>query len=272
MGGACDDMKLLDPKHTWSEGRREAFEARIETVKHLLAFLGADPQTFRYACPTPDDLKSGKAQYLKWNKDLKPADHYMTDAWHQSLLQRMQFPFDDQNNNNNENNDNDDKNKKLQIAVHVRRGDVTPCGKDHAYIRYLPNSYYLKVLHDTLPRYCGEGEGADFRDKCQVIIHSESQAYESFQEFTDHGYQLELDRALEDVWKSFMEADVLVVSDSAFSFVPATLNRHGDVLYPPMDDGDYAPLPGWIMLDESYVTTAKLEQIEMHQQCQNNNR
>ena len=243
-GGACDDERVVGAQK-WSPKRVQDFHDRVEDVKGLLTMLNAD-HYFRYACPTKQELDTGKAVMLKWNRDLKPTQHYLTDAWHESLLKhRIHFPYEQHDTSHH---------KKLQIAVHVRRGDLTPCHQTPINARrYMPNSYFLQILDDYLPQYCGSKE--DFHFKCDVVIHSESKALEPLNVFAERGYKLELDGELEDVWKSFINADLLVAADSAFSYVPAVLNRNV-VLFPPSEDKDYNALPGWTILSEDYVTNS----------------
>jgi hypothetical protein len=108
---------------------------------------------------------------------------------------------------------------KYEVVVHVRRGDVSPCGK-YAN-RYLPNSHYLNILDTDIPK------------NLSVAIFSESYAYETFDEFEERGFAVLLDTDLAEVWKAMMSAKYIILSKSSFSFVPAMLNPTAQVIYTP---------------------------------------
>jgi len=100
-----------------------------------------------------------------------------------------------------------------KIVVHIRRGDVDPCRHEG---RYLPNYHYLKLIEAFLP--------PDSKVQFNVTIYSESQSVSSFEVFHKLNYTVKLDTELPEVWGDMMSADVLILSKSSFSFVPALLN------------------------------------------------
>eukprot|EP00978_Attheya_sp_CCMP212_P029753 scaffold106817_cov51-Attheya_sp.AAC.2 len=136
---------------------------------------------------------------------------------------------------------------KPSIGVHIRRGDVFLCSNDVK--RYLPNSHYLSLIE----KY-SSGDGN------HVTIYSESQYhkrryFESFKEFSGRGYDLVLDGDIADVWKGLMSSDVVILSKSSFSFVPALLAK-GKVVFTPFW---HAPLPSWDIVDDVLLNETKAE-------------
>ena len=111
----------------------------------------------------------------------------------------------------------------LQVAVHVRRGDVTPCSEPE---RYLPNSYYLYVLDNYIPEL-------SLGRSINVTIYSESSSYETSEPFKKRGYHLNLGTDLVHTWQALISADVLVLSRSAFSFAPALFNQNSVIFMGP---------------------------------------
>ena len=130
----------------------------------------------------------------------------------------------------------------LQVAVHVRRGDVTPCTEPE---RYLPNSYYLALLDQYVPA----DKGAN------VTIYSDadlSSREEKWKDFTDRGYTLALKTTstdLRQVWQAFITADIFIMSKSSFSLVPALFN-HNTVVYTPFW---HQPLAHWTAVPQKLV-------------------
>jgi hypothetical protein len=146
-----------------------------------------------------------------------------------------------------------------QVAVHIRRGDVTPCTQ---FERYLPNAYYLAVLDQYLPQLLRESTTTVSRRPVQVSIFSETESHESWDAFVDRGYKLEMGTNLTDVWYAMRTADVLVLSKSSFSLVPALWNPH-TVLYTPFW---HAPLPGWTRVASELVDLARSHVERLHRE------
>lgn len=112
-------------------------------------------------------------------------------------------------------------NNNFNITLHIRRSDVTP--KRHPQ-RYLYNKYYINKLNKIL-----EHLGNIDRSKIIINICSQSNSFESLDEFTiifkDYNVKLYLDTSLKTVFDLMIHADVLVMSKSSFSFVPAFYNK-----------------------------------------------
>eukprot|EP00934_Nitzschia_sp_Nitz4_P006033 Nitzschia sp. Nitz4//scaffold191_size41780//34025//34756//NITZ4_007476-RA/size41780-processed-gene-0.37-mRNA-1//1//CDS//3329540208//6023//frame0 len=126
-----------------------------------------------------------------------------------------------------------------QIAVHIRRGDVTPCFKlAENFSRYLPNQHFMNLID----RYNPENNS-------KVVIYSETESFESFDDFRDRGYDLALDGDITDVWKGMIQSDVVILSRSSFSLVPAILSK-GTVVYTPFW---HKPLAHWDVVEDSLV-------------------
>jgi hypothetical protein len=98
------------------------------------------------------------------------------------------------------------------IAVHIRRGDISPCC---VFARYLPNSYYHTVIESHL----------ESLPNAKVVIFTEKKSFESLTSFVDKGYHLDIGGDLGMVWKTMISADVIIGSKSSFSDVPKLLAR-----------------------------------------------
>mmetsp|Transcript_14073 Transcript_14073/g.23348 ORF Transcript_14073/g.23348 Transcript_14073/m.23348 type:complete len:394 (+) Transcript_14073:49-1230(+) len=134
-----------------------------------------------------------------------------------------------------------------QVGVHIRRGDVNPCGY---YVRYLPNEFYLKLVEMYAP------------PNAHVTIFSEQESHENWTDFAN--FTLSLEGNITDVWRSMLESDVFILSRSSFSVVPAIVSsRIRTAVYLPYSRNDPKPLPEWKvvnanMLKEGMRLTGKL--------------
>lgn len=154
----------------------------------------------------------------------------------------------------------------LNAVVHIRRGDVVPClGKNG---RYSPNGHYkLQLERFVLNPYATEySELSKTKKKIIIKIHSELMSFESWNyTWIEDKYQsshveivleLHLDDPLPDTWHDMMTADILILSKSSFSFVPAMLNfRAEKIIYPRFW---HRPLKHWteVYLDKSLFDEA----------------
>lgn len=121
----------------------------------------------------------------------------------------------------------------LVVAVHVRRGDVAANRNNDQFTDNARIVAAVKQLIGALDRL-----GLPRR----IVIHSQGDPA-AFAEFRDMGCELSLDA--EALWtlRQLMEADVLVMSKSSFSFISALANV-GVKLYEPWLQN---PLPDWIV-------------------------
>jgi hypothetical protein len=146
-----------------------------------------------------------------------------------------------------------------QIVVHIRRGDVALCNPE-TNNRYLPNSYYQKLLEEYV------STDAD------VTIYSERNSTESWndfqqQQYTANAYNFKLDESPMEAWQAMIDADVLILSMSSFSIVPAMLNHHGRIVYTPFW---VQPLPQWYVVDDDTVRAMQRSKLRlMSQLCSN---
>ena len=138
-----------------------------------------------------------------------------------------------------------------QVAVHVRRGDVTACAEPQ---RFLPNSYYLALLDQYVLPKSGDGTAVNVTIYSDAVTGEEDAASSSsfeqqWQDFTQRDYTVERGTDLTQVWNAFINADVLILSKSSFSLVPALFNPN-TVIYTPFW---HKPLDGWTMVPQSLV-------------------
>lgn len=118
----------------------------------------------------------------------------------------------------------------LQIAVHMRRGDIRPCGPNWSLTyRYLTNSYYQRMVDTILLEQPASSS-------YNVTVYTEpvrADTLESYDEFRDRGYHVVVGGDEFDVWQDMIHADALVMSQSFFSGLPGMLNARGKVYAPP---------------------------------------
>ena len=125
------------------------------------------------------------------------------------------------------------------VVVHVRRGDVSmnyPQTGD--YYRYIPNSYFLDLLENIR------------KPNDHVIILS--QRTESFADFVNAGYDVQLDTSVVQAWKTMIESDIFIMSRSSFSYIPALFAK-GAIYY---DEFWNKPLAHWL------TNTTLLRQVD----------
>jgi hypothetical protein len=152
-------------------------------------------------------------------------------------------------------------NNMLNVVIHIRQGDVSPC--PHTTGRYLPNSHYKRVMdHFLWP----QKKHANNETKGHnITIFSESKSFEDWNYFENiTNVTLRLDTDIEDVWKSMMDADTLIMSKSSFSLVPAAFNE-GTVIYTPFW---HKPLEAWTKVPENIASqTAKEVELLKNSTC-----
>jgi hypothetical protein len=148
-------------------------------------------------------------------------------------------------NNNNSHMRRKENNNIYDIAVHVRRGDVTPCTYKR---RYLPNIHYIQLIDQYIPN-----ETVLNGRQVHVTIYSESDTFEPFDIFRERGYTIKLDTEnLAEVWKALSTADVAILSRSYFSIIPATINPN-IVVATEFFEFDVNVMDGWHFADPQLV-------------------
>jgi hypothetical protein len=125
-------------------------------------------------------------------------------------------------------------NRIISIAIHLRRGDITPAHRQ----RFTPNALVLETTGRV--RALLEKHGQEYAISLYALG-----APGDFAEFRDSGVELFLN--VDAVWtmRQLIEADVLIMSRSSFSYVAALISD-GLKLYEPFW---HSPLPGWLTLN-----------------------
>jgi len=126
------------------------------------------------------------------------------------------------------------QNRQLTVAIHMRRGDVTPAHRQ----RFTPNAEVLETMRRV--RALLEVHGQEH----VISLHSVGAASD-FAEFRDSGVVLSLN--VDAIWtmRQLIEADILIMSRSSFSYVAALISD-GIKLYEPFW---HSPLADWIGCD-----------------------
>jgi hypothetical protein len=111
--------------------------------------------------------------------------------------------------------------REYTIVVHMLRGDTSPCKpKQDGFYRYLPNFHYQALIDEYM------------QPNARVIIYTSPKSFEDMSVFRRRGYEVNTDAPLKDTWKAFVTADVLVMSRSDLTMVPAMVAK-GKVIYTP---------------------------------------
>ncbi len=139
-------------------------------------------------------------------------------------------------------------NEKINLAVHIRRGDIRPEeSKDFAVTdkRWMNSEYYENVLEGV----CG-CLSKEQRDKLEIYLFSQGNPdeYKAFERFGHINYRMDTDPV-----KSFLcmiRADILVTSKSSFSYKPALLSD-GVRICPAEFWHGYPDNEKWILADET---------------------
>jgi hypothetical protein len=108
---------------------------------------------------------------------------------------------------------------KINIAVHIRRGDITERGNSD---RWKSNQHYLQIIKDVKEK---------LGDRVKVFIFSEGHPLE-FQMFTKEGCELVLGGSDIKTLDGFVNADILVTGHSTFSLLAVYLNK-STIIYTP---------------------------------------
>jgi hypothetical protein len=149
--------------------------------------------------------------------------------------------------------------RPFEIAVHIRRGDVSPCRHRQ---RYLPNDHFLTLIDQYTPATSERGDRP-----VHVTIYSENTSFEPFDAFRARNFTVELDtNDLAVVWRALATADVVILSRSFFSFVPATINPNVVVVTPFFG---FEPLDGWNVVGDELVNSSDKLTFQMSRELCN---
>jgi hypothetical protein len=231
--------------------------------KEMIDFLGLH-NVLKFACPdrgNTSHVMLSNTFYL-----LPPMLELFSSEWI-AIMREHSHSFLSKPNANN-------AQEVYQVAVHVRRGDVSPCHWDQSTVttvddnnrtcqshrsRYLPNQHYLQIID----RYAPKG--------ANVTIYTESeQPAESLDDFQN--VSLYVDGSLKTVWGDMLRSDMLILSKSTFALIPALLAQKESqrVLFTPVSaETGYSKVPGWETVDCNILeaTARKLEEFPRNQYC-----
>ena len=225
-------------------------------VEGLLRTVGLQ-HVLRYKCPSGMDewTQQEKNHFISRSKYRHDENHTFKPEWMEYMKQVVPHP------NANQSITTDDK-KVLTVAIHIRRGDVSLC-TNNAKRRYLTNSHYLRLMDRLMEQYPNR--------TVNVTIYSESPLhystrkgtqYEDWSVFVDRNYTLNLDGNIQQVWRDFIDADILITSMSGFSLTPALLrlDRPG-VIFTPHQNAYM--LPHWQLVPETDMQRMAEEMRQM---------
>ena len=199
--------------------------------KELVDAMGLS-NVLKFGCPSANVNLQRRSDYIKNDTGI------FTDAYIKFLQSLIEYPT---------------KPERRRIAVHIRRGDITPCRpRTRGYPRYLPNQHFLRLIDRYNPQ-----------NDSDVFIYSESKSFETFDKFRARGYHVVLDGSIGDVWKGILISDVAILSRSSFSLVPAVLTK-GTVVY---TEFWHKPLPGWEIVEEDFVNATTVEFRRLKATC-----
>ena len=191
----------------------------------MIYTLGLD-HVLKFACPGDDVVTEGAAWMVDRHLYTRFGSRIWTVEWLEHIrAQQRHDPFSSL--------PRDDVNKKRLVVAHIRRGDVDPCDPK-TRDRYLTNHYYRSLLKSY----------ADI-DNDVINVFSEQKSIEGWDDF--RSYDLKLDQPPTLAWQAMMQADILILSKSSFSIVPALFNRRGIVVYTPFW---VEPLQHWTIIDD----------------------
>lgn len=131
----------------------------------------------------------------------------------------------------------------INIAVHVRRGDSVNTAR-----RFVKHNYFINVLDDIIIYLNSIGK------QYFIQLYSEGNRRDlpEFEKFEKKGtlvYRLNSDHI--DTLHHMVSADILVMSKSTFSYLPALLNKEGMIVYKPFWLLPPKPLESkWIIADD----------------------
>lgn len=140
------------------------------------------------------------------------------------------------------------KMQQLQLAVHIRRGDVDATINS---FRYSANADILKNLVKILQVF------KTFDIDCKVAIYSQGEE-KDFSEFKELNVTYCLNQDEFTTFDNLVNADILMTAKSSFSYVAGLLNE-GVVFYEPFW---HQPLPLWINmnLSEKQITSILIKE------------
>mmetsp|Transcript_47157 Transcript_47157/g.115172 ORF Transcript_47157/g.115172 Transcript_47157/m.115172 type:complete len:400 (-) Transcript_47157:1428-2627(-) len=210
----------------------------------LLDAIGLTKE-LRFECPRENEYE-GRKKMIAYRKYAEDGVRAMTPEYVNLLKSVTVYP------DRSEVFSGDDSDR-YTIVVHIKRGPRTsPCFKSfQGYDAYLPNLHYQHLIDKYM------------KPNARVIIFSQSDSYESFDEFKDRGYELHIDEDITDVWRSILVADVAILSRSSFSYVPAVVSK-ATVVYTPFW---HKPIRGWDKVGKEVLDSTAVEFKRIQATC-----
>ena len=213
-------------------------EKKSAVSSHLLASVGLQDEV-RFACPRdfPNDSTTRRSTIPR-EQCRKDDTAIWTPAYVDYLKSHVKYPPKVSN--------------KFTIAVHIRRHEVTPCQRPNkGYDPYLPNSHFQTLINKYMQK------------DARVVIFSQNKSFEPFDEFRAKGYEIFLDDTVTDVWKTIVVSDVVILSRSSFSLIPALVAK-GTVVYTPYW---HAPLSHWHVVEKDVLDQSQIETERLRTSC-----
>lgn len=166
------------------------------------------------------------SNYLKisendYSREIYPNVNNLIDS---IFIEKIRSKFFNQHKKNNSTD--------LIVAIHIRRGDITP-----ENTRYIPDKYYIDIIDKI----------KDVSPLCKISIYSDSNDFEKIDDFLNRGCILKINIDLQQTWKELIFSDILVMSKSSFSYVPAIYNSGFIIYYPAW----YQKLDHWTCCTDS---------------------
>jgi len=142
---------------------------------------------------------------------------------------------------------------RVETAIHIRRGDVRPCSRGgKTWYRYLPNSHFTSIIEKYVPK------------ESHITIFSERKSFEPWSDFDflafNYSLDLQLSANIAEAWRNMIMSDILVLSNSAFSYVPAVLNRNAQVIYSPFW---HSKLANWTSVSSDILKRTNKDRLQL---------
>ena len=136
----------------------------------------------------------------------------------------------------------------LKVAIHIRKGDLSLLSPE----RVISDEYYIGVIHnlhlllsDKPHEFHIYSDG--YFDKEKDIVSMDESNYKHFAIVPNVHFHIGTHPVQSIV--EMTNSDVLVLSNSCFSYVPAMLKQKGVVLGKP---GAHSMSPQWIVVNDPY--------------------
>jgi hypothetical protein len=136
--------------------------------------------------------------------------------------------------------------KFLNIAIHVRRGDIVfghENKNSNLLLRWQGNEYFVNILQNVLNTYKSEKPIAIY-----IFSQGKVDDFSDFKQFENLHFCLDVNPL--DSFLHMVYADILITSKSSFSYKPALLNK-GIKVCPKDFWHGYPKSSNWFLADES---------------------